>query len=244
MTENSSTVVFDANADPAVPDSAVLTSTEFTPVDAGSDVTITYADDASSSTMVEANAAELKTGEQNNSEGGFSATVRRGVSFLKSFVPEDVNQRFDTFRTEQSSSMKSWKTFIGLPNIAASYSFIWPKYIPSRFMNNLKAYLWNYVVIFGVTFTLISLFDLPFFLVSIALIALWFYVYFWRSRPMVLFGQTLPAKFVTIGLIVLSVAVCWLVLGNDFWIAVLCDAGACLVHTVLRKAENETVDFN
>ena len=151
MTDNSAPVVFDANTDPAVTDSAVLTSTEFAPVN--SDVTITYADDGSS-TIVEAGAPEV-TAAPPEPDSGFSASVRRGMSFLKSFVPDDVNQRFDTFRAEQSTSMKPWKTFLGLPNFAASYGFINPKYIPARFMANLKTYLWNYVAVFGITFAVI-----------------------------------------------------------------------------------------
>lgn len=243
MTENANTVPFDANADPAVADSAVLTSTEFTPVDAGSDVTITY-DETGSASMEETNVPELKQADQNDTDSGFSAAVRRGVSFIKGFVPEDVNQRFDNFRSEQSNSMKSWKTFFGLPNLKSSYSFAWPKYIPPRFMANLKSYLWNYVALIGITFALISLFNFPFFIVALALIAVWLYVYFWRSGPMVVFSRTLPHKFVTIGLIIISVLLCWLVLGNEFWIAVLCDVIVCLLHAVLRNADVETVDFH
>ena len=89
-----------------------------------------------------------------------------------------------------------------------------------------------------------SLFNFPFFIVALALIALWLYMFFWRAGPMVVFGQTLPQKVITIGLIVISVSLCWLVLGNKFWIALLCDAIVCLLHDVIRKADNETVDFN
>jgi len=163
---------------------------------------------------------------------------------LKSFVPADVNQRFDTFRAEQSNSLKPWKTFFGAPAFAASFTFINPKFVPSRITSNFKNYLWNYICLFGITFAVISLFNFPFFLVALALIALWMYVFFWRSGPMVMFGQTLSQKVITIALIVISVATCWLVLGNDFWIAVLIDSGICLLHMLIRKSDSETVDFN
>jgi len=242
MAENEAPVVFDSNTDTGVPGTAVLTSTDFTPVDAGSDVTITYADN--DATMTSVDAAEVQPAGQPVEESGFSASVRRGVSFLKSFVPTDVNQRFDTFRSEQSNSMKPWKTFIGGPDYASSFGFVNPKYVPSRFMSNLKSYLWNYVALFGITFAIISLFNFPFFLVALALIAIWMYIFFWRSGPMVMFGQTLPHKMIVIGLGIVSVAVCWLVLGNEFWIAVLCNVAICAIHALIRKADNETVDFH
>jgi len=241
MTENQG-AIFDANADTTVSDSAIITSnTEFAPVEPDSDVTISYTDDGSS-TMTEA--PEIAASSEPQNDSVFVSTVKRGVSFLTSFVPEDVNQRFSAFRAEQSSFIKPWSNFIGLPVLAASYGLVLPKLVPPRFMSNIKGYLWNYISLFGFTFAIISLFNFPFFLVALALIAFWMYLFFWRSGPVIMFGKTLPHKFVAIGLGIISVILCWLVLGNDFWIALLCTSAVCLLHALFRKAENEIVSFN
>jgi len=236
MAANETPAVFDSNTDSS--------NAEFTPVDAGSDVTITYADDGSSSMMGSVPEEVRGSAPSAEDESGFVSSLRRGVSFFKSFVPSDVNQRFDNFRAEQSNSMKPWKTFLGLPDFAGSYGFINPKFIPSRCMSNFKSYLWNYVALVGITFAIISLFNFPFFLVALALIGVWLYTFFWKPSPSVVLGYNLPLKFVTIGLAIVSIAVCWFVLGNDFWIAVLCDLVVCALHALVRKSESETVDFH
>jgi len=225
MSEGENTVVFDPSTAGVGDGSAVMGASDFTPVGTDSEVTITSFPDVGATT-IDSVPPEVAPSE-GEAEDGFATTVKRGISFLQGFVPTDVNQRFDTFRAEQSNSMKPWKAFIGHPNFAASYGFVMPQYIPPRFMSNLKSYLWNYVALVGITFAFISLFNFPFFLVALALIALWLYVFFWRSGPMVIFSQTLPSKFVAIGLAILSILVCWLVLGNDFWILILCDVVVC-----------------
>lgn len=271
MNAEAEKAIFDASLGSAAPvtdGSAVMSSNEFAPVtvDAASVAPGVPVLTPGSNEGVPAELGATQTSEPQAS--GFTSAIRKGAAAVMSFVPSDVNQRFETFRAEQSNSMKPWMEFVGYPNFKAAYALTSLKFIPARVLSNLKRYLWNYVAIFGITFAILafvlflfsfmskpfsffhissffdSVFHFSFFLVALGLIALWLYVFFWRSEPMVVFGQTLSYKIISIGLAVLSVGLCWLVLGNKFWFVVLADTLACIIHSVARQSVEEVVDFN
>lgn len=89
-----------------------------------------------------------------------------------------------------------------------------------------------------------SLFNFSFFLVSLVLLGLWGYIFFWRSEPLSAFGQTFSYRVVAIAMTAISVLAAWFVLGTKFFIVVGIDLFVSVVHCLLRLSAEETVDFS
>lgn len=151
--------IFDANVGNAAPvadGAAVMTSNEFAPVSVDATSVVPGVPILTPGNG-DAVPAELGTNQSSEPQAsGFTSAIRKGAAAVMSFVPTDVNQRFETFRAEQSSAMKPWMEFVGYPNLKAAYALTAPKFIPARVLSNLKRYLWNYVAIFGITFAVLA----------------------------------------------------------------------------------------
>ena len=154
-------------------------------------------------------------------------------------VPDDVQSRLGSAR----SSLQPWRAFLGYPDLRHNYSLSMPKYLLQRAKSNLSTYKWNYIIICGATIALLALFHPSFFIVALALLALWFYLFFWRSEAIVAFGQTLSGEVVAIAMTVLSVTLSCICLGSKFLWFLFFDILFCGLHCILRKSAQETVDF-
>ena len=147
--------IFDAS-DAASGGAAVMKSEEFAPVkeDDVLEVTMAPGPDAAAGTAASGGQSAVGGGEAQ--QPGIGAMLKRGAAVVMGMVPTDVNARFETFRTQQSNSMKPWAECVGAANLRAAYACAAPQYIPARITSNLKRYLWNYVAVFGLTFAVLA----------------------------------------------------------------------------------------
>jgi len=91
---------------------------------------------------------------------------------------------------------------------------------------------------------LLALFSFTFFILALAVLALWGYIFFWRSEPYTFLGITLSRTQVTIGLSILTAFVSYLALGNKLFVIAIIDIIFCLLHTLFRVSQEETIDFS
>jgi len=229
-------------------------SSDFTPVAPRDDISIpivTPTELGSSASGNDGMMNEMSGSSQNTAGGtGSRSNFVAGLlsrsalqSMLGSLSPS-VNERMQAFRQTQQKVMQPWSEFFGSQNFRNAFGISHPQYILPRLRSNAARYQWNYIALCGATVALLALFSFTFFILGVALLALWGYVFFWRSEPFTFYGFTFSRTHVTIGLVILTALVSYLALGNKLFIIAICDAIFCLLHCLFRVSQEETIDFS
>lgn len=181
-----------------------------------------------------------------NSAGSFvTGLLSRGTlqTMLGTLSPS-VNERMQAFRQTQQKAMQPWREFFGTHDPRAAFGVGHPQYVVPRLRSNLARYRWNYVALCGATVALLALFSFTFFVLALAVLALWAYVFFWRAEPFVVAGVTLTRTQVTVALALLTALVSYVALGNRLFVIAAVDAVFCLLHALFRVSQEETIDFS
>lgn len=155
-----------------------------------------------------------------------------------------VNERMQAFRQTQQKAMQPWREFFGAHDPRAAFGVGHPQYVVPRLRSNFARYRWNYVALCGATVALLALFSFTFFVLALAVLALWAYVFFWRAEPVAVAGVTLTRAQVTVALSVLTALVSYIALGNRLFVIAAVDLVFCLLHALFRVSQEETIDFS
>ena len=137
--------------------------------------------------------AESGSSSGSSSAGSFvTGLLSRGTlqSVLGTLSPS-VNERMQAFRQTQQKAMQPWREFFGSRDPRAAFGVGHPQYVVPRLRSNFARYRWNYVALCGATVALLALFSFTFFVLALAVLALWAYVFFWRAEPVAVAGVTL-----------------------------------------------------
>ena len=178
-----------------------------------------------------------------------------GLSFVSGLLSRSALQtmlgtltpgmkKMEAFRQTQEKAMQPWSEFFGSQNPRAAFGIGHPQYIVPRVRSNLTRYKWNYVALCGATVALLALFSFTFFVLGLGVLALWAYVFFWRAEPVQLFGHALSRSQITVGLCVLTALVSYIALGQKLFVIAAIDAIFCVLHSLFRVSQEETIDFS
>jgi len=140
--------------------------------------------------------------------------------------------------------MQPWSEFFGSQNVRNAFAISHPQYIMPRLRSNIARYQWNYIALCGASVALLALFNFTFFILGLAVLALWGYIFFWRSEPFTFYGFTLSRVQITIALCIFTTLVSYLALGNKLFYIAAFDAVFCLLHSLFRVSQEETIDFS
>jgi len=160
------------------------------------------------------------------------AAVAMGTNRLK--------EMFSHWKSERMGSMRGWGLFcdrskFGPPKIAEIYS---------RMKNNVQYFQTNYILVF-VLLAIYCILTNFLFLIGLVLIAvLWFYVFYWRAQPVVIYKHEVTQKEKTIAIGVVSLLLCyWAQVGNVLFWLFGATITLVLLHALFHKHADDVDEF-
>jgi len=151
-----------------------------------------------------------------------------------------LKDMFSQWKQDRMGSMRSWGLFcdrskFGPPKVSEVYS---------RMKNNVQYFQTNYVLVF-VLLVIYCVLTNPLFLLGLCAIgAMWIYVFYWRTQPIVLFSHEITAKEKTIAIGLLSLLLCyWAEVGNVLFWLFGATITLVLLHALFHKHADEVDEF-
>ncbi|GLT26442.1 hypothetical protein SLA2020_015060 [Shorea laevis] len=152
-----------------------------------------------------------------------------------------ISRSLHNLTTTLSCHLRPWPDLLG--SGAGSYSR--PDSFPARARSNLRYFLANYSFVVAAACAL-SLLTAPFSLVLLSvIIALWILLYLFREDPLVLWGHSIPHRWVPfclVGVSILAVWVCGVV--ENLVIGFVLGCLVCGVHAIFRNPDGLYLEEN
>eukprot|EP00727_Mastigamoeba_balamuthi_P001437 m51a1_g11290 putative prenylated rab acceptor family protein (214) ;mRNA; r:44321-45179 len=147
-------------------------------------------------------------------------------------------------RVRSSAAARAWQPWAKFRGDRSRYGVPGPKDAAPRVRSNLLRFRLNYLSILGVFLALVALLDFKVFLLALASIGAWVYLFYWRSEPVVVGGRPISETALGLALAAFTLLVLWLVMGTWFWAVVALWAASCLLHSVFYISDEENIDFS